>query len=222
MVQKVGHPWDILRQLSIPVWFFNSSECSIYINAPLMQRILAERSSYSLADLGRVIHPNDIEHVRELLQRPGGDAVHLNYRLKMNGEYKWIEDMIAPLYAENGGFIGYTGQSLSLLSYKEELEDLKKSVIEIGESFAANAGQSFFDFLVKCLAKVLQVDTVIIGELTGGDRDQITAVSMFHKGEISKRMTYQLEGTPCEEVIIKCKECYIPRGLMNFIPMTTC
>ncbi|WP_163528278.1 GGDEF domain-containing phosphodiesterase [Halobacillus ihumii] len=217
MTQKIGHPWKVLKQLSIPIWFYYKEEDRIHLNTPLKQKLSAQHSSFSLDDFAWIIHPNDVAHVMEALQSQQKEPFYLNYRLKVDGQYIWVEDMVAPYHESGGTCIGYTGQSLSLTSYKEELEGLKRSVIEIGQSFSANVGQPFFDYLVKYLAKILQVETVLIGELTSGNVEQITAVSMFHKGAVSKGFTYLVKNTPCVEVV-RGKEYYIPQRAYELYP----
>ncbi|WP_079525450.1 EAL domain-containing protein [Halobacillus hunanensis] len=217
MTQKIGHPWNVLKQLSIPIWFYYREEDRIHLNTPLKQKVSVQQSSFSLDDFAWIIHPNDVAHVMEALQSQQREPFYLNYRLKVEGQYIWVEDMVAPYHESGGTCIGYTGQSLSLTSYKEELEGLKRSVIEIGQSFSANVGQPFFDYLVKYLAKILQVETVLIGELMSGNVEQITAVSMFHKSTVSKGFTYLVKNTPCAEVV-RGQEYYIPQRAYELYP----
>lgn len=90
-------------------------------------------------------------------------------------------------------------------------------MIEIGEAFLSYNGQVFFDFLVEYLATVLEVDSVLVGELTGVEKGEVTAISMYHKGKITSGVHYQLKGTPCEKVTT-IHDCYYSRDVGELFP----
>jgi len=72
--------------------------------------------------------------------------------------------------------------------------------------FAANgvaglSGEGIFQYLTDHLAKALDVDYAIIGLLTGDDSQTVSVVAMTADGQPVPPFEYNLDGTPCAEVI---------------------
>lgn len=217
MAQIMEHPWETLKQLSIPIWFFNIEKENIFVSERLQEDLGLDDAVLNRQALGSLIHPDDLaylyhkEKVRE--HRP---FFYINYRVRQSQEYVWVKDIVTPFYDE-GRVIGYSGVKAPDSAYQKELGRIKQSIIEIGDAFLSYNGQEFFDFLVEYLATILKVDSVLIGELTGPDKDEITAIALYHKGKITTGLQYSLEGTPCEKVIDN-HDCYYPGSIQEIFP----
>lgn len=65
----------------------------------------------------------------------------------------------------------------------------------------AHSGNDFLAWIVAHLAETLQIDCVFVGELTGADYDHIETLEVYSGMAMAKNFTYELRGTPCEEVL---------------------
>ncbi|MBK1876265.1 GAF domain-containing hybrid sensor histidine kinase/response regulator [Pelagicoccus mobilis] len=76
-------------------------------------------------------------------------------------------------------------------------------------------GQAFFDKTVLLLAELLEVDYAFIGRLEG--LKSVTTTSLCVKGEIAPNFTYELEHTPCSNVI-DFGPCIYESGVSQLFP----
>ncbi|MCA0972551.1 EAL domain-containing protein [Halobacillus litoralis] len=216
MALTIDHPWKTLKQLSIPMWFYNKRDQKIYLNDPLTEKMPGDARSMNVVEAKELIHGEDFNVLGAMLQE-NSRPFHLNYRLKNGTGYRWMKDMITPFYSDSGVLLGYSGLSVSISSCREELDQLKKSITEIGDAFSSANGQSFFNFFVEYLAQLLDVNTVLVGELTGDDMDQVSCISMYHDGILSSGYKYPLDKTSCHDVL-EHYECYYPRSVQSVYP----
>ncbi|MBA2176699.1 EAL domain-containing protein [Halobacillus locisalis] len=218
MAQIIDHPWKTLKQLSIPMWFFDQKDQNIYFNDVLRRDLGVEERIINQQGLKGLLHNEDIDTLKAVIAEGKQEQTfHLSYRLKRWSGYRWAKDVVTPYYAEDGEFLGYSGLSVSASSCRDELEQLKNSITEIGEAFSTSNGQSFFNFFVRYLAKALRVSTVVVGEVSGEDRNVITTISMYQNGQITSGFEYSLEHTPCEGVI-QTNECFYPKDVQARFP----
>ncbi|WP_406945360.1 EAL domain-containing protein [Halobacillus sp. SY10] len=218
MARIIEHPWDTLKQLSIPIWFLDIEKENIYVSEKLQDQWKLDSTILDRHDLMRLIHKDDLAYLdHHAMTREDRHFFYLNYRVLNNGKYEWRKDIVTPFFDENGKIMGYTGIGAPDSAYIEELGRIKKAIVEIGDAFLSYNGQEFFDFLVKYLSSVLGVETVLVGELTGEAKDQVTAISLSHKGEISSGLQYALKDTPCEQVTLT-HECYYPNDVGRLFP----
>lgn len=75
-----------------------------------------------------------------------------------------------------------------------------------GESAAVQgllrgSGDGFNRWLVSYVQHALGAASVYIGEVRGADRDRVRTVAVCQEGQIAENFTYELRGTPCNEVI---------------------
>ncbi|MEC3882128.1 EAL domain-containing protein [Halobacillus sp. HZG1] len=217
MARIIDHPWDTLKQLSIPIWFFDIEKENIYVSERLKDQWNLDSTVLNKQGLMRFIHKDDVAYLDHHAMTKNRHFFYMNYRLLNNGTYEWMKDMVTPFFDENGSIIGYTGTGAPDSAYIEELDRIKKAVVEIGDAFLSYNGQDFFDFLVEYLSSVLGVETVLVGELTGEAKSEVTAISLSHKGEISSGLHYSVKDTPFEQ-IIRTHECYYPKDVGRLFP----
>lgn len=93
----------------------------------------------------------------------------------------------------------------------------EEALHETARGVSAATGAAFFNSLVRHLAKVLKVDCVLIGQVSGDNEEKIQTVAVYAHGEIKENFTYHLPGTPCENVVRK-DMCYYPAGVRELFP----
>ena len=79
------------------------------------------------------------------------------------------------------------------------------------------AEADFLTVLVAHLAETLDVEFAFVGRLTGEDRSRVETVALSAHGEIVENITYDLKGTPCENVVGKNLCCHV-RDVQKLFP----
>ncbi|TGB01915.1 bifunctional diguanylate cyclase/phosphodiesterase [Halobacillus salinus] len=217
MAQTIDHPWKTLKQLSIPMWFFDQRDQRVYLNDALTEDLGMDNASISKSEIRDLIHKEDLSLMKLVTDPNRKQTFHLNYRLKSKNGYRWVKDVVTPFHTDDQTFLGYSGLSVSGSFCQDELNQLKRSITEIGEAFSTANGQSFFNFFVEYLAGLLGVNTVLVGELSTDDKGVVSTISMYHDGVTSSGYHYSLEGTPCEDVLVE-HECFFQADVQSLYP----
>ena len=89
------------------------------------------------------------------------------------------------------------------LRVSREIEQLRNAdmlkTLEAG--YFLPLGKDFFSQLTKTISETLNVDTVIVGKLTGFESRMIETQVIYHQGAFLDPITYPLKGSPCEVVV---------------------
>ena len=93
---------------------------------------------------------------------------------------------------------------------------LEHLAFEIAEGVSGQTGEAFFRSLARHLAAALKADFVLVGALqTNGSR--ITTLAAYTDGKSAPSFEYNLDGTPCANVVAK-RLCSYPRGIQRMFP----
>lgn len=103
-------------------------------------------------------------------------------------------------------------ESPSPLPPDEELAALRAIV----EGTAGLTGDEFFQALVTHLAEVLHVSYAFVAEFAGVET-RVRTIAFWSKDRIAPNIEFELDGTPCEEVI-GGKFCHHPAGVQQKFP----
>lgn len=71
----------------------------------------------------------------------------------------------------------------------------------IAESVSSKTGQNFFNSLVEEISKSIEADYVLIGVVDENNFGKINTISAYGEGKLLDNFSYDLEGTPCQNVI---------------------
>ncbi|MEX1165802.1 MAG: PAS domain S-box protein, partial [Hydrogenophaga sp.] len=88
------------------------------------------------------------------------------------------------------------------LSYTLNVTEEKRReamLIEMAEGVSGDTGELFFRSLVTHMAKALNADLVIVGEI--GQPGAVQTVAAWFDGQIVPNIVYTLEGTPCNRAV---------------------
>ncbi|MCR4345777.1 MAG: MEKHLA domain-containing protein [Sulfuricaulis sp.] len=88
---------------------------------------------------------------------------------------------------------------------------------EIAQAISMASGEEFFRHLVAALCQTLEADFAFIGRLDADDPNRIHVMAVCVRGEIGQNFSYQLHGTPCENVVGR-EPCHYPRDIRNLFP----
>ncbi len=109
----------------------------------------------------------------------------------------------------------------SLLADRQRLErELGESRRRFDDLVAATAdgvGDAFLHRLVQGLAETLGAEYAFAGEIPGEDLAQVCTVAVYARGQTAPNFTYDLAGTPCENVVGN-ELCAYPRDVQTLFP----
>ena len=80
-----------------------------------------------------------------------------------------------------------------------------------------NNQKNFIKNSIKFLADLLKVDYVLVGKYSVDTPNIVETISVYGKGKYIANIEYELEGTPCENVISK-KLCVYPNNIQTLFP----
>jgi diguanylate cyclase (GGDEF)-like protein/PAS domain S-box-containing protein len=95
------------------------------------------------------------------------------------------------------------------LKLDQSIDDALKLVNEY-------SGQQYFEVLATSLAQLIEADYVLIGELDLVNHKANT-VSLWCEGQLGEKLSYELEGTPCDEVYSN-GICVYPSDIATLFP----
>jgi PAS domain S-box-containing protein len=162
------------------------------------------------------IHPDDVEKVTEAEARlfEEGTPLDIEYRMqKKSGEWIWLQDRSTGTYEKDG--VKYADGVFIDITKRKQAEE---AVRNIAEGISAATGEVFFRLLVQYLARTLDADYALVGELSGEQGEKIRTLAVCAHGEIIDNIEYELANTPCEKVVGN-KVCSYPRDVQAQFPL---
>jgi len=113
--------------------------------------------------------------------------------------------------------INFLRMIANILSHAVERKRREESMRKLAEGMSATASQSFFESLVENLAKTLDVDFALVAKIDMDTPKISKTVAVYAKGEIIDNLEYDLDGTPCHN-LMEGKLCYYPDSLQEHFP----
>lgn len=101
------------------------------------------------------------------------------------------------------------------VSVRKRAEEMMRFIVE---GTSAATGEDFFRLLVKNLAVALHYRYAVIGQLSGEDSDLVTTLSFWKGHDYGENITYNLAGTPCQQVFGSGEPCRYPSGVKELFP----
>ncbi|MEJ2456500.1 MAG: ATP-binding protein [Candidatus Thiodiazotropha sp.] len=99
------------------------------------------------------------------------------------------------------------------ISERMKAEDIFR---EINEGLSQVTGADFFRELVRIISTVLGTRYALVGELIGEETGRVHTTSVWACGDYADNFEYDLNGTPCENVVGKELCCYPDRIQVRF------
>ncbi|MBE9228007.1 PAS domain S-box protein [Phormidium sp. LEGE 05292] len=91
----------------------------------------------------------------------------------------------------------------------------------IVEGTAAKTGAAFFKSCVQYLAQVLEVRYALIAEFVDSEKLQVKTLAFWAGDDFGDNFTYNLAGTPCENVYAQGELCVYPNSVRSLFPKCT-
>ncbi|MHB1140148.1 MAG: EAL domain-containing protein [Sulfuricaulis sp.] len=114
-------------------------------------------------------------------------------------------------------FSSVFGMMLAYHRTQGERERSAKILREISHALSAITGDAFFRVLVLNLTRALGVAHALIGEVTDAGCRAVRTVAVSADGKLVDNFVYELDGTPCENVVDK-EVCFYSHGVQQLFP----
>lgn len=167
------------------------------------------------------IHVDDYERTRTAVQQllEGKSALFDNeHRIRHDsGDYIWVAARGVVVCSASGRPVKFIG-TLTDITDKKLVQHL---LSEMEQGLETVAGAAFFQRLVQNMARALDARYSFITEcLEGpdGKPDRVRTIAFWADGGFADNIEYELEGTPCQEVIAEGTSSLYPMGLAQRFP----
>ncbi|MEG3640170.1 ATP-binding protein [Magnetococcus sp. PR-3] len=205
---------SILQSTSIGVFGLNLKGHHQFIN-PAAANMLGGNIESMLGQLalpiwyhdGTGITPNPISQVLTTHQSQQGEGRFVH----MRGHTFLVEYAATPIF-EKGEAVGAV-VTFNDITARRRTERITQSIIQ---GTATVTGEAFQRELVRNIAEALEVKYVFVGRLLATAEPTVKATTIWANGEYGDPFQYELEGTPCANVIGKETCVYSDRIQLRF------
>jgi PAS domain S-box-containing protein len=111
-----------------------------------------------------------------------------------------------------------SGMLQSIMRDVTEKKRAEKELDQIYTIATSLFGADLFEKGAVALAELLNLGHVVVGELDEEAR-RIRALTYYREGEIVRDMSYDLAGTPCEQVVLRREECEVGESVQSRFPL---
>ncbi len=98
------------------------------------------------------------------------------------------------------------------------VESIEHFVTMITEATAPLTGGDYFRTLVARLARSLGVEVALVTECLDYPENHVRTLALWHGSDFSEDITFDLVGTPCQDVINGGEFCFYPEGMNRLFP----
>jgi PAS domain S-box-containing protein len=168
------------------------------------------------SDWESITHPDDIGASREYLRQlaEGELANHeLGKRyLQPDGSVRWVRVLVVPMWSEGETRRWHMALVKDITEQKREEE-----AIATLAQVRADSSENFFTSMAGQLAKCLEADYTLIGELIEGEEVKVKTIGVCGQGAIAENFTYDLAHTP-SEAVMRQGACSYAAGVSGMFP----
>ncbi len=162
------------------------------------------------------LHPDDKDRVVAEWERAVEKVVdfHSEYRfLAGDGTVSWLEGRATVIRGQEGEVQGYIGTT-SDITKRRQMDGALRSIVE---ATSPSMGIGYFRELASMLASTLGCRYALIGELMDTESNRIRTLSVWVGDGHGDNFEYDLEGTPCENVLDNTL-CTYPSDVQTLFP----
>ena len=149
----------------------------------------------------RLIHPDDMAHceaaIAEATARLG--KFQINYRIRdRDGEIRWVWEL-GSVHADAEG---RADQLTGVMFDVTERETAHQAMALLRGRIDARVGGDFFLALATGMARLLDVERVMIGRFHGLPPTRVSSLALARRDGPSERVEFDIAGTPTEAVLV--------------------
>ena len=184
-------PWD---------WDLRTND--VYFSREWKQQLGYEEDEIegTYADWESRLHPDDKDAVlAQLKSYLAGEQEEYELEFRMrhkDGSYRWIYTRGDVQQDDDGIPIRMLGCHVDVTDRKNTEDTLR----QILQSVSSTTGREYFSKLAKFLCESCGVDLALIAEVDAKNQSHATSIALYQDGSYQKELSYELSGTPCENV----------------------
>src|ERR1017187_1726880 len=162
-----------------------------------------------------LVHPKDRARVKEefaqlVRSREEGES---EFRvIRPDGVMRWIRGRGLVIADTAAGSLRVAGVNLDITEHKRAQETITALV-----QVRADSSENFFTSMAGQLAKCLEADYTLIGELIEGEEYKVRTIGVCGQGAIADNFTYDLAHTP-SEAVMRQGACSYVAGVSEMFP----
>ncbi len=188
--------------------------------SPETCRILAlpPETSPSYDAFLRAVHPQDRDAVKRALDTA----------LRLRQPYDLEHRIVRPdgteriVHARGQVVLDPAREPVRMFGTLQDITDRRRAeelLPRIARQTSEKTGEEYFRSVVQFIAGEVGADIAFIGELQGVTR-QVRTVTVFHQDRLADNFEYNLQDTPCDNVVGK-GACFYPDGVQKLFPKDT-
>jgi len=169
----------------------------LFANPAANKMLNPDRDTLLGESIRKFIHPDIIDEVKERMQKVlNKQSVSFKEQrlLKSDGSSFYARVCAVPVEFNGRNAIQVIAEDIT------EQKTIQSELSKLSTSFAAVTGQELFDNVCKNLCEILDMDYAMIGEHVE-DQNSIHSISFFEGQKRLPNVDYNLEHTPCSEVM---------------------
>lgn len=165
-------------------------------------------------DIRTMIEAESQDEARQRIRTVHETGVWQGWRLRQrkDGTHIWVDTILSLVKDNAGETIGYLGIDREITQEKQ----LRETLYFVAEQTWAVPSNQLFAVLVEYLGKTLGVDYAFVGRLTAAGKS-VDTMAFYAKGQLVDNITYDLDGTPCENATQHGMRCY-REGVQQLFP----
>jgi PAS domain S-box-containing protein len=185
--------------------------------SPGAEKLFGYAKEEVIGEAVAMLHPAEVAKDFAAMQEPlhsgdkgySGEAV----LVRKGGEEFPALFTVHPRIDADGKLVGTVGVSIDI-SKRVTIEETVRRLVATS---SRQLGESFFESMALELARTLQADYTLIGELQESERGSIRTLAAVADGSLVANFEYELSGTPCENVVGK-NVCSYPSSVAELFP----
>lgn len=136
-----------------------------------------------------------------------------NHEIKGPSRNRWVRSFIYPIMDE-------TRAVREVVLLHEDVTEKKRfddAIRLLATSVSVETGEEFFQQLVKSLSELFATQYAFVGVLDMPDAQTVNTLAVFANGESAPNLSYDLQGTPCANVVGQ-HTCIHPSDIRQLFP----
>ncbi|MFM9266641.1 PAS domain S-box protein [Tychonema sp. BBK16] len=136
-------------------------------------------------------------------------VTQVEYSLPIGDRTVWFDSRISPMFQDQVVFV-----ARDITARKRQEQALRLVV----EGTATKTGAEFFKSCVQYLAQALEVRYALVAEFVDSEKSIATTLAFWAGDEFGDNFTYNLRGTPCQNVERCVEICRYPNLVQRWFP----
>jgi PAS domain S-box-containing protein len=202
------------------LWEWDTVSDSVYY-APNWKTLLGhadDEIGHGLSEWSERIHPDERAAVKAALDAHiAGDSPIFEYDhrlLHKDGAYRWFLARGQAIRSEDGKADKVIGLITDITARKRA----EQILLGIARGLSEARGDEFFKVLVRNFAEVLGTRMAFICQCANFPTSRVRMLAWWNDGAFAENIEFDLEGTPCNEVITQGELGFVPCGVEKLFP----